>query len=325
MNRSAPPGEVNYREIVRNVHWTRVDSAFEADVQYHDVARQLFPQTYQGMVGFRPAWFLHVNPDANFPRYIKTTDLMIRTGQLLGPIEDKHAANRLIELIESCFDLCRYYNILIESPNGKACAYKEMGKCPAPCDGSISIPQYRRMIEWSAKVLADPAEYIRQQTHRMQTAARELRFEQASKIKAYIDELSQLGKGSYRHVGRLQEFQHLCFQHGPKVGTVKVFLILRGQIEQVICLVNDAFKPADVMRIALTSAAEKTNEMDLPAVERIGIVSNHLFTAKNLHGVFLPLAKLDEKSIAKAYRDLQKQAVDDESEDEGIIKELQAL
>ena len=133
--------------------------------------------------------------ETHFPRYVKTTDLTIRTGELIGPIEDKHAANRLIELVESCFDLCRYYNILVESPNGKACAYKEMGKCPAPCDGSISIEQYRRMIEWSAKVLADPAEYIREQTRRMQSAAAELRFETASKIKAYIDELSQLAKG----------------------------------------------------------------------------------------------------------------------------------
>ena len=316
---------MNYREIVRHVHWTRVDSAFEADLQYHHAARALFPQTYQGMVGFRLSWFLHVNPDTQFPRYIKTTDLQIRTGMLIGPIEDKHAANRLIELIESCFDLCRYYSILVQYPNAKACAYKEMGKCPAPCDGSISIEQYRRMIQWSAQVLADPAEYIREQTRRMQTAASELRFEVASKIKAYIDELSLLGKGPFRYAARLQDFQYLCFQYGPKPGTVKVFLILKGQIEQILCVIDEMFKPSDVMRIALTRSAEQSGDMEMPDVERIGIVANHLFTAKNVHGVFLSLAKVDEKSIAKAYRDLQKQAIVGESEDEGIVKELQAL
>jgi excinuclease UvrABC nuclease subunit len=317
-----PTRRVNYREIVRQIHWTRVDSAFEADVCYYEAARQLFPQSYRGMVGFRPAWFVHVNPDTPFPRYTKTTELTIGTGQLLGPIEDKHASNRLIELIESCFDLCRYYNILVESPRGKACAYKEMGKCPAPCDGSISIEQYRRMIEWSAAVVADPAEYLREQTRRMQAAAAEQRFEIAGKIKAYIDELSQLGKGSFRYLGRLGEFVYLCFQRGPKAGSMKVFLITPGEIEQMLCVTGEGFKAADVLRVALARAAEPMVPVDAAGAERIGVVAHHLFSAKNTQGVFLPLGKVDEKSILKAYRDLQKQVVVEEVEEEGIVKEL---
>ncbi len=320
-----PTRRVNYRDIVRRVHWTRVDSAFEADVSYYESARVLFPQSYSGMVGFRPAWFLHVNPETQFPRYIKTNDLTIRTGELIGPIEDKHAANRLIELIESCFDLCRYYNILMESPNGKACAYKEMGKCPAPCDGTISIEQYRRLIEWSATVVADPAEYLRDQTKRMQQAAGELRFETAAKIKSYIDELSQFGKGPYRHVALLADFQFLCFQRGPRERFMKVFLLTPGRIEQILCVIDDQFKPSDIMRLALTLASQAADEMDQPGVERIGIVAHHLFSAKATHGVFLPLGKVDEKSIARAYRDLQKQVVVEETDAEGIVKELQAL
>jgi hypothetical protein len=283
------------------------------------------------MVGFRPAWFIHVNPDANFPRYTKTIDLLIRTGILIGPIEDKNAAGRMIELIESCFDLCRYYNILVEAPRGKACAYKEMGKCPAPCDGSISMPQYRQLIEWSARVVTDPADFIREQTRRMQQAAGELRFETAAKIKAYIDELTQLGKGPLRHTGKLQDFQFLCLQRGPRPGTMKVFLILPGQIRLILCGLDETCKPADLMRLALTSAAEDAGaapmdgQIDGAGVERIGIVAHHLFSAKATHGVFLPLAKLDEKSIARACRDLQKQAVPEEPEAEGIVKELQAM
>src|SRR5688500_17743715 len=95
-----PSRRVNYREIVRRVHWRRVDSAVEADWLYYEAARVLFPESYQGMVGFRPAWFVHVNPDTPFPRYTKTTDLAKLTGSLFGPVEDKHAAAKLVELIE---------------------------------------------------------------------------------------------------------------------------------------------------------------------------------------------------------------------------------
>ena len=58
---------VNYREIVRKIYWRRVDSTFEADWIYLEAARQLFPRTYQGMVGFKPAWFMIVPiSDSNF-------------------------------------------------------------------------------------------------------------------------------------------------------------------------------------------------------------------------------------------------------------------
>jgi excinuclease ABC subunit C len=317
---------VNYREIVRTVAWRRVDSAFEADVVYLEAARQHFPQTYQGMIGMRPAWFLHVNPEAEFPRYTKTTDLSITTGMLLGPVEDKHVAGRLIEDVADWFDLCRYYHILVESPNAKACAYKEMGKCPAPCDGSISMPQYRRMVEWSSRAIVDPKELIREQTARMQAAAKELRFESAAKIKSYIDSLSTLGKGDLRHFRRLRDFNFLSLQHGPRDGKVKAFLITPGLIEEIAGVPTEPSRPSDLMRLALERAADRvTDSMDPIGAERIGVVTHHLFSRKFSQGVFLPLETLDEKSIVKAYRDLQKQNSQADVEDEGVTKELQAM
>ena len=209
---AAPSKRINYREMVRRIHWRRVDSAFEADCVYLDAARSIFPNTYQAMTGLRLAWFIHVDPLAPFPRYVKTTDLTRTSGSYIGPLQDKNDAQKLIEQVEDWFDLCRYYHILLESPHGRACAYKEMGKCPAPCDASISITQYRRLIEWSLATVVDPAEMLRTQKARMEAAARELRFETAAKIKSYIDSLSQLGNGPSRHVRRLSDFQFLSLQ-----------------------------------------------------------------------------------------------------------------
>src|SRR5262249_18583352 len=48
---------VDYRQIVRQVRWRRVDSAFEADLVYLEAARKYFPTNYQTMAGLRPAWF----------------------------------------------------------------------------------------------------------------------------------------------------------------------------------------------------------------------------------------------------------------------------
>src|SRR5678816_2598806 len=112
---AGPSRKVNYREIVRRVYWRRVDSALEADAVYLEAARQIFPQTYRGMVGMRPAWFVHVNRETTYPRYTKTSDPTSRTGPSSGRIEDKHDAQKLAHLRETLFDLCRNYTNLTQA------------------------------------------------------------------------------------------------------------------------------------------------------------------------------------------------------------------
>ena len=327
-----PSKRVNYRELVRRVHWRRVDSAFEADWLYYEAARVCFPDTYQGMVGFRPAWFVHVDPDAPFPRYTKTIDLARLASApgsagLFGPLEDKHAAGRLVQLVEDAFDLCRYHHILVESPRAKACAYKEMGKCPAPCDGTISVSQYRQLVAWSVRTLEDPAEVVRQQEGRMHAAAAELRFETAAKIKQFVEQLQQLGKGPFRHARRVRDLVFVSLQHGPRAGTAKVFLISRGRTEEILGLIAEPSNPGQVVRVALERAAALDAEpIDAADAERIGVFAHHLFSGKH-RGVFLRLETIEEKAVVKGFRELGKQVqpAEQEAEGEGVMKELQSL
>lgn len=319
-----PSRKINYREVVRRVHWRRVDGAFEADWIYYEAARLLFPQTYRGMVGFRPAWFVHVNPETDFPRYTKTIDLSKR-GELLGPVEDKHAAARLIELVEDAFDLCRYYNILVQAPHGRACAYKEMGKCPAPCDGSIGMDQYHRMIAWSVETLVDPREMIADQTNRMNAAAAALRFELAGKIKQFVEQLSDIGKWGSRHLARLGDFRFVTLQPGPWAGTAKVFLVTPGRVEEILGLTDDP-SPADVLRVALSRSVELPDaDLGGSGAERIGIVAHHLFAPRQTSPQFLRLRDASEKSILKSWKDLRKAPPPEEFDAEGVLKELQAM
>jgi hypothetical protein len=203
-----------------------------------------------------------------------------------------------------------------------------MNKCVGPCDGSIDLEAYSQLIAFSASVLADPADYVREQTRRMKAAAAELQFEVAEKIKAYIEQLSQLGKGPFRHVRPLDQFQYVTLQRGPRAGTAKVFVITPGRIEQLACLIGESKHIGELLRQILAAAHERRDgarQLDDNGVERIGIVAHHLFQPKAKQGVFLPIATLDEKSLGKAYRDLLNQKPQDEAVGEGVTKELQAL
>ncbi len=322
-----PSRRVDYRQIVRRIYYKRVDSAFEADLVYYEAARGCFPQTYQGMVGFRPTWFVHVDPAAEFPRFQKTTDLSPRAGKLIGPIEDKHSAQTMVEQAEDLFDLCRYYNVLIEAPHGRACAYKEMGKCPAPCDGSSTMIDYRAAVTRAADAVVDPSREIERDTLRMKQAAVELKFELAGRIKSHADSLAKFGKGPFRHARAIDDLRFISLQRGPGRASVKVFLITPGRVELAMCLIDVPEKSAAILRELLATDFTTAAALNDPAgAERMGVVSHHLFTAKATQGVFLPTSAVDEKSFTKAYRDLLKQKVIEASEeDEGVIKELQAV
>lgn len=315
---------VNYRELVRRVYWIRVDSTFEADWLYLEAARACFPAVYGNMVGFRPAWFVHVDPEEQFPRYVRTTTLSTPRGELLGPLEDKGDAAKLIELLEDAFDLCRYYNILQQAPHGKACAYKEMGKCPAPCDNSISLEQYRRMIELSLRALIDPGDLVREHTRRMQAAAKELQFEVAGKIKQYIDQLSQIGKGPFRYVKPLREFQFVSLQQGPSAGSAKVFLITPGRIEPIATVLNAGDACGEVLGAILKRAeAFGHTPIDKAGEERMAVVASHLFAPRGKGGSFIPLHDVSAELLQKACKELVKtRAPESEVDDEGIVKEL---
>jgi hypothetical protein len=162
----------------------------------------------------------------------------------------------LIELIEDAFDLCRYYNILTQAPHGKACPYKEMGKCPAPCDGSISIGQYRRLIDFSLQAIAEPSIFIADQIRRMESAAAELRFETAAKIHSYVDHLRDLGRGAFRFARPISDFQFVTLQTGPGKQSVKIFLITLGRIEPILSLRGEPASWQELHHTILTRAEE---------------------------------------------------------------------
>jgi len=303
----APGKRVNWREVVRSIRWQTVDSDFESDWVYLKSARRFFPETWHEMLLRDQVWFVHIDPNAKFPHYNKTEVLTDAPGVWLGPLPDKASAGRLIELVEDAFDLCRYHHILVQYPNGKACAYKEMGKCPAPCDGSLSIEQYRRMIDMSVNCLSETARHIAEHSHRMEQAAAEQQYEVAAKIRAYIQQLSQLGKGPFRHVHPVSEFSYVTLQRGASEGQAKVFLILPGRIQQIVCLNGEPERPQELLRTILKAAEDSHSP---PDAAEIAMTARHLFSPKkNANGVFVPLADFKEAALMSAYSQVSRKPV----------------
>ena len=321
---AGPTRRVNHRPLTRFIRAVRVDSAFEADWAYLQLARQRLAATYRGLLDRWQAWFVQCNPDAPFPQWTKTVHPSLSGGmQPFGPMPDKHAAGRYIELLENAFDLCRYHHILVQAPNAAACAYKEMGRCPAPCDGSISMDDYRRRMQESVGFADTPIDQWRSKIeHEMLLASGRLDFEAAARSQQLLERTKLAARAEFARVGSLRDFVFLSIMPGGGRTRARVFLIRGGWIQPITTIaLNITEELIDgILRDSRALAVPTPEDYSPAALENIGMVCWHLFRPKSAkpQGSFLRLDDgLDVHTVTKSLRMLQR----DKTEPDSVITE----
>ncbi len=192
----APGALVDYSGIVKSISYLKVCSSFWGNWIYSLVVRKLFPRDHQQLIGWKPAWFLSLQPDAPTPVFSLSTKIA-QNAQVYGPLAGRGCGQNLIQELTDLFDLCRYEEILRQSPNGRPCAYKEMGKCPAPCDGSVAMTDYRAQLRQAAGVLEqwdhpDRGGIVQELENAMRAAALRMDFRLAGKLRDKCDQLRGL-------------------------------------------------------------------------------------------------------------------------------------
>ena len=307
---------VEYGRICTRVHYRVVYSPFAANYWYHVAAKALYAETSRALIPWRDSWWIGVEKEGDFPRFRKMTD--VTDGKLVyaGPIRDKHAANRLVELMEDLFDLCRYHQILVQAPHGKACAYKEMGKCPAPCDGSVSLGHYRGQIEEALEFLgAEGREHwFAEMEARMTAAAGKREFEKAARMQQRLKRASVTREQPFRHVGRLEDFSFLALEPGQGRPYLEPFLIYRGRIvpREVIqkktldASVKAIFSHCKEAFVWRETDAGKGQGQDLPLSlsETLALVSHHLYRGEADPGRYLRLRDVVDGGVEFLEREM---------------------
>jgi len=299
--RLEPPREgsrrrrTDLRAVARRLWWQPTHSVFETWLTYLRTARLLAPQSYRQELAFGPVWFARVDPDAPFPRWVSDKYALTPPVIDVGPFWDRASCRRFIELLEDLFDLCRHYEVLKQAPHGQACAYKEMGKCPAPCDGSISMDRYRDMIAASVDFArGGSAERLSQLEQAMSAASTALQFERAARIREQILRAKKILAAD----GRLQltpdGFRYLVIQRGGGTSRIKPFFVDRGSVSTA-----DAVMLRQIDRVAeqwtdkmVRPDAETGDSNPIHRSECIWLVSHFLAKGDRAPGLFLHESQL---------------------------------
>ena len=286
---SASRKSADLRQITRSVLWKLAFSHFETDLRFLTLARSIWPERCASMLAWKPAWFVHVSVADDWPHFSATRKVFALPGRYFGPFSGERDAQQFVDVIQEGFDLCRDYRCLRQSPNGERCTYGQMGRCLSPCDGSISMEDYRRAVAGAADFAAgDRQDYSQDLASRMQAAAGELQFELAGQIKARLKRLAELDSPEFDHARPAGEFQFIVVQRAGRAGQAKVFLVDRGRIAEPAPLEYPLLEEqlggvlAEMRRLA--AAPLQCGEKER---WQIGLAAAYLFSSQQRRGLML--------------------------------------
>lgn len=286
---------VDYRSITGCVRAGTCGSVFESEAMYLALARERMAGTYRAVTRRWTGWFVTIDADAVHPRWGKGSTGMLgehvgASGEggaglaRLGPLPDKHAAGRVIDVLDDAFDLCRYHHLLVQSPNAHACAYKEMGRCPAPCDGSEPLDSYRRRVREAVEMVHGGVSAWRAEREReMERCAVELRFEVAAAIKRRFEATAELAKASYAWMGGLDHAAWIACVKGERDGWARVMVCAGGAVVAAIDVKGGAGRDAigcvseSVLRLASARRMSGSWDQSRGSADALGLVSWWLY------------------------------------------------
>ncbi|MBX3394709.1 MAG: hypothetical protein KF841_05035 [Phycisphaerae bacterium] len=314
----------NLSDVTRRLHWAETFSPFETHWVHYRAARAMYPASYGEMIGFAPAWFVRIDPSAPFPRFTATDRIRTDDARYFGPLAAMRDADEWIHMLEDAFDLCRYHNVLERAPNGERCAYFDMGKCPAPCDGSLSMDAYRDMIRGTIEFTGgrhdDRLAVLR---NLMQQASDRLAFEKASTIRKVIERAEMTAaRPEYAFMGDMATEARLVIQRASsprrdeRKSLLRPYFVAGGHLETgaAVSLASVAehlpawIESARQFRLVRRSAKSTAGVASAraEAVQRgelASLVAKFLFQGDKAAGVFLHVDRLpDAASLLELVR-----------------------
>ncbi|HEY9562850.1 MAG TPA: DEDD exonuclease domain-containing protein, partial [Nocardioides sp.] len=115
-----------------------------------------------------------------WPRLSLVRKVLDDDADYLGPFSSKNAAERCLAALHETFPIRQCTGKLPREPSRSACVVAEMGRCLAPCDGSVDSGTYAVVVrQLRDTLLRSPDDVVEVITERMERLAKDERFEEA--------------------------------------------------------------------------------------------------------------------------------------------------
>ncbi|MEZ5065123.1 MAG: excinuclease ABC subunit UvrC [bacterium] len=128
--------------------------------------------------------YLKVTLAEPFPRVMPTRRLEDDGSRYFGPYADAGSMRRTLKLLSTLFPLPSCTIRLTEGMSDRGCLDWFLGRCVGPCRGDVAPEDYRPLVDEAIRFLeGKKTDVVADLERRMAEAAREMRYEEAAKLR----------------------------------------------------------------------------------------------------------------------------------------------
>ncbi|MDG3088320.1 excinuclease ABC subunit UvrC [Vibrio hannami] len=154
-----------------------------------------------------------------------------RKGEYFGPYPDSGAVRETLHLIQKIFPV-RQCEDTVYSNRTRPCLMYQIGRCAAPCVSSvISDEEYKELVDLVRLFLqGKDSQVVSQLVERMETASRELRFEDAAKFRDQIQAIRRVQEQQFVSEDSMDDMDVLGFSQENGIACIHILMIRHGKI-----------------------------------------------------------------------------------------------
>jgi len=206
------------KSITAKIYYKTYPCKFRLALAHHNAVKKTFGQNYKDHITIVWPAFIKIDFTEKIPFFSVTKKSSFdKKEEILGPFPTQKSAKVFLNTLEDAFKLCKRNDLVNNPAQAASCPYLQMDTCCGVCGGKVSPEDYRVIIKDAFEAGAQPEKTIERLGADMQTAAKDLNFEQADEIKRKIEKLSALKKQTYRWTGDLEKLKIVHIDKSVKI------------------------------------------------------------------------------------------------------------
>ena len=178
---------------IDNIEWIVVGSELEALILEMNLIKRHRPRFNVRLKDDKRYPYIKVHWGDDFPKVTVTRQMRKKDGaRYFGPYTSVWAVHQTLDLLRRIFPYLTC-NREITGMDKRACLYRDINLCSAPCTGDVTKDEYRQMIADLMQFLDGRTKpIVNRMQKEMRKASDELRFEKAASLRDQINAIEKV-------------------------------------------------------------------------------------------------------------------------------------
>ncbi len=228
-----PPRTAQMVGLADHVEWVVVDSEVDALILEHSLIQAHLPRYNVRLKDDKSYPWLAVTLNEEWPRPAVVRGRKRKGVRYFGPYGNAGAIRATLDLLVRSFPVrtCSDTKFTRHQRLGRPCLLFDIDRCSGPCVGAVDHAAYDGYVEDLMGFLSgDMQPVLARLETEMHTAAEELQFERAARLRDRIAAVHKAAESQQMVSDRAEDFDVVGMAEDPLEASIQIFRVRRGRV-----------------------------------------------------------------------------------------------